>query len=159
MNLMLSRAIALASTVFENRLDKGGQPYILHCLWVMYRIPSFDHELRTAAILHDVVEDSQYTYQDLLAMGYSKRVVDALRCLTHEQGDSYDDYIKGVATNHDAIRVKMADLRHNSDITRLKCDPEIGLTDTDHARIEKYNKSYYYLKGILDKLDDKKLNN
>lgn len=141
---MLGTAIALASKVHENQRDKGGKPYILHPLRLMMRLRSDDEELMSIAVLHDVVEDSDVTLEDLTKMGFSSRVTDALDLLTHKKGDSYEVYIRKIGTSRDATLVKLEDLRDNSDITRLK-----GLSEKDHARLMKYNKSFVYLTGVM----------
>jgi (p)ppGpp synthase/HD superfamily hydrolase len=137
---MLAKAIALAANVFENKTDKSGQPYILHCLRVMNGVDQNDSELMQIAILHDVVEDTDITLQYLSSTGFSTRVIVALNLLTHKGTDTYEDYIKGIATNKDAVAVKLSDLKDNSNITRLK-----GLRKKDFDRIEKYHKAFVYL--------------
>lgn len=138
---MLSTAIAITAGVFENVNDKGGQPYILHCLNVMNQMDPTDHELMSIAVLHDVIEDSGYSLDYLRSKGFSERVIDGVKALTHEKGVPYMDYIRNIAHNPDARKVKMADLRHNSDIMRMK-----GLREKDFRRLEKYHTAYEYLK-------------
>lgn len=140
---MLGTAIALAAKVFDGKFDKGGSPYMLHCLQVMYWVDQSDSELMQIAVLHDVVEDSDLTINDLQQMGFSERVLKALECLTHHKQESYDNYIRRVATNADSIKVKLADLRHNSDITRMK-----GLREKDIKRLEKYHRSFNFLSQL-----------
>lgn len=143
---MLAKAIALAATAFEHRVDKAGQPYILHCLFVMEGVKHRDEEVQCAAILHDLIEDcgDKYTFEGLIQMGFSHRVVHLLTILTHDKNVStYEDYIKQIALNPDATEIKKRDLEHNSTITRLK-----GLRKKDFDRIEKYHKAYVYLTGL-----------
>jgi hypothetical protein len=145
---MLSKAISIAAQSFEHIKDKGGKPYILHCLRVMDNLKTEDEELKTIAILHDFVEDIFKTdfergFFELRQAGFSERVVRALDLLTHRPEAPYDDYIKGIATNPDAVKVKLSDLKDNSDITRLK-----GLTKKDFDRLEKYSRSFVYLSKI-----------
>ena len=144
---MLGKAIALAAQAFENVKDKGGQPYILHCLRVMDNLHTEDEELKIIAVLHDWVEDMFKNDPErglaLLREHYSERVVKALDLLTHRKEVSYDDYIKAISFNADATKVKLADLKDNSDITRLK-----GLTKKDFDRMEKYHRSFIYLSKI-----------
>jgi (p)ppGpp synthase/HD superfamily hydrolase len=140
---MLGKAIALAAQSFENVKDKGGQPYILHCLRVMNNLHTDDEELKIIAVLHDVPEDTSIGLNTLQDLGFSFRVLSALDLLTHRKGVPYDDYIKAISFNADAIKVKLADLKDNSDITRLK-----GLTKKDFDRMEKYHRSYMYLSKI-----------
>lgn len=139
----LAKAISIAAQGFENKTDKGGEPYILHCLRVMNDLHTRDEELQCIAVLHDVVEDKVCTLKDLYNYGFSERVMNGLIRLTHIATDSYEDYIKNIATNNDARLVKLADLRDNSKITRLK-----GLTKKDFDRMEKYHKAYTYLSKI-----------
>lgn len=138
---MLAQAIAIAATAFENKCDKGGQPYILHCLFVMNQMPADDHELMAIAVLHDVVEDTSYTLTDLRELGFSERIIDGVKTLTHIDCVPYMNYIKSIALNTDARLVKMADLQHNSDIMRMK-----GLRKKDFERLEKYHTAMAYLK-------------
>lgn len=140
---MLDRAIALAAESFKGKFDKAGKPYILHCLAVMNQMSQDDEELMAIAVLHDVVEDTKITFNDLAQQGFSRRVIAALQLLTHNHDTSYDDYVRALAANPDAKKVKIADLRHNSDITRMK-----GLETKDFERLEKYHRSYIYLTKI-----------
>jgi len=135
----LDKAILLAAEAHAGQFDKGGKPYILHPLHLMQQL-LFDPELAQIAVLHDVVEDSNMTFEQLVKLGFSNRVIDALTLLTHNPSDSYEDYILGIATNQDAIKVKRKDLEHNSDITRLK-----GVTDKDLERMKKYHKAFLFL--------------
>jgi (p)ppGpp synthase/HD superfamily hydrolase len=139
----LATAIALTSEVFKDVTDKAGQPYILHCLKVMETVGSTEPELMQIAVMHDVVEDTHYTIESLLEMGFSLRVVNALTALTHIRYEPYDNYIERVAENKDAIKVKLADLRHNSDIHRMK-----GLREKDFKRLEKYHRAYAFLTSL-----------
>jgi hypothetical protein len=91
-----------------------------------------------------LIEDCKnVTYQMLRDMSFSDRVIDGIRCLTKVPGESPEEYLAKVMSNHDAILVKLADLRHNSDIRRLK-----GVTEKDIKRIEKYHKMYLVLKEL-----------
>lgn len=140
---MLDRAIALASKVFEGKHDKGGKPYILHCLHVMYGVinKGANEDTAIAAVLHDVIEDTDYTLADLADMGYNIDVLYILDLLTHRKTDTYKVYIKKISNSRQATMIKMEDLQHNSDITRLK-----GLRKKDFERLEKYIEAYTYLK-------------
>jgi (p)ppGpp synthase/HD superfamily hydrolase len=139
----LSVAIAIAANGFKNRTDKGGEPYILHCLRVMNNLHTRDKDLQCIAMLHDCVEDGVCTIDDLWDAGFSKRVITNVEILTHQKDVPYMDYIKIIAHYPDARLVKLADLRDNSDITRLK-----GLTKNDFDRMEKYHTAYIYLSKI-----------
>jgi len=139
----LGEMIALVSTAFANKTDKAGKPYILHCLRVMNNLHSDDEELNMIAVGHDLIEDTGMSIWDLKMKGFSKRVCDGIEILTHDKSMPYDDYIKRIAFNPDAVKVKLADLKDNSDITRLK-----GLSKKDFDRIERYHRSYIYLSKL-----------
>ena len=141
---MLDKAIALTAEKFEGKFDKGGQPYILHCLHVMNAVcpNQDDHELMCIAVMHDLVEDTDVTLGDLYALGFSQRVVSGVDCMTHRGGEDYMDvYIRRIALNPDARKIKIQDLDHNSQMMRMK-----GLREKDFRRIEKYHRAYAYLK-------------
>jgi len=139
----LGLAISIAAEGFKDKTDKGGQPYILHCLRVMNSVDQNDEELKIIAVLHDVVEDGICTYGALVNFGFSDRVLYNVNLLTHDKSVDYMEYIKRIAHSSDAVKVKLADLKDNSDITRLK-----GLTKKDFDRMEKYHTAYTYLSNI-----------
>lgn len=144
----LDVAISIAAEAFKGKFDRGGQPYILHCLYVMYGMPEDDQELRIIAVLHDLLEDfpKEWNIPKLKNLGFSERVLTALSFLTHMDGVSYDDYIDDMMTCIDAVRVKLRDLEHNSMISRVK-----GLRQKDFERLEKYVRSYQKLKKFYHK--------
>ena len=145
--LGLDSAIVLAATSFEGKYDKGNEPYILHCIQVMENVRKWDDvELQIAAVLHDIIEDTKITAEKLLDMGYSPRVVRIVQAVTFPKDCDYDDKILEVCNDQDAIKVKMADLEHNSLILRMK-----GIRRKDLDRIEKYQRSYFILKNHLEK--------
>lgn len=141
---MLGRMLVLATNAHAGQFDRGGAPYILHPLKVMHYLKSEDEELQCIALGHDVIEDTSVTFQDLRDANISERVISAMRALTKMPGESYDEYKSRVFANRDAMRVKLADLRHNSDIRRLK-----GVTDKDLARIAKYQRFYLEIQARL----------
>ena len=140
MKNMLARAIEIASKEFVNKQDKSGTPYILHCLWVMDRVRHLGEEHMIAAVLHDLLEDTDWTVKQLLDEGFEISTVLAIDLLTHKDEDSYEEYIDKISTHSMAREIKLRDLEHNSKITRLK-----GLRKKDIDRIYKYNKAYVYL--------------
>ena len=142
-NEMLSKAIALAAEKHKGQFDKAGKPYILHTLKVMHYTKSEDNEILCIAVLHDIVEDTDVTYAYLKEIGFSDRIVNAIKCLTKVKGETYEEYKQKVMSNKDSCVVKLADLRHNSDIRRLK-----GVTQKDIERTVKYHQFYTELKGI-----------
>ena len=141
---MLAQMLHIATSAHHGQFDKGGAPYILHPLKVMHYIKSDDEELMCMALGHDVIEDTSVTYQDLRNSHISERVIDGIRALTKQPGQTLAEYKEGVFANPDAMRVKMADLRHNTDIRRLK-----GVTEKDVARMAKYHIFYMELKAKL----------
>lgn len=136
----LSKAIRITSQVFEDKLDRGGNPYILHCLHVMNEVKHLGEEAMISAVMHDVIEDTEVTFDDLYNEGFSQEVLLILQLLTHRKGTDYMAYIKALSVHPIAKEVKKADLRHNSDITRLK-----GVRQKDFDRLEKYSRAYLYL--------------
>ena len=131
---MLSTAIRIATEAHDGQYDRGGMPYILHPLKVMHYTKATDEEILCIAVLHDVVEDSDVTLNDLREACMSERVINAVRALTKLPGQSYDEYREAVFANRDAMLVKLADLRHNTDIRRLK-----GITIKDRERMARYH--------------------
>ena len=131
---MIERARKIAEKAHQGQVDKGGQPYILHPIRVMERCET---ELeKITAVLHDVLEDSEYTLEDLKKEGFSDEILKALVCLTHREGEGYMEYIERVCENPLATRVKYADLQDNMDISRIPNPAE-----KDYARLEKYKKA------------------
>ena len=142
---MLSSALKIAVGAHDGQYDSGGNPYILHPLRVMYLVKSTDEELLCIAVLHDVVEDSATTWEDLREACLSERVISAVRALTKIPGQSYDEYRDAVFANRDAMQVKLADLRHNTDIRRLK-----GVTVRDRERMARYHEFAFDIQQRLN---------
>ena len=113
----LEDAIALAAEAHSGQTDKAGAPYILHLLRVMQAQKST--EARMAGVLHDLVEDTGYTFEDLEEMGYPDEVIEALRHVTKRDGEPYADFAERAGRHPIARRVKTADLEDNMDVTRL----------------------------------------
>lgn len=135
----LALAISITAKSFENVLDKGGQPYILHCIRVMNNVQG-DECVKCASVMHDLIEDTDWTFEKLTALGFSDKTIGLLHLVTHQKGTSYEDYIKAIAVNKDATEIKKRDLEDNCNITRIK-----GLRKKDFDRIEKYHRAYIYL--------------
>lgn len=136
----LEDAIALAVEAHRGQVDKVGMPYILHPLRVMLALDG--EQERLVGILHDVVEDTKVTMEDLRKAGYSKNVLAALKCVTKRKGEGYGHAIGRAASNPIARRVKLADLADNMDLTRL---PEV--TEKDRARLNRYLAARRRLQG------------
>ena len=130
----LERAIAIAAEVHAGQVDKAGAPYILHPLRVMMKV--FTPEERIAAVLHDIVEDSDLTLEDLRQNGFSEEIVQAIDALTRRREESYMEFVMRAGANPIARRVKIADLEDNCDLSRIK-EP----TERDYKRLEKYREA------------------
>ena len=135
----LALAISITAKGFENVLDKGGQPYVLHCLRVMNNVQG-DECVKCASVMHDLIEDTDWTFQELTALGFSDKTIGLLHLLTHQKETSYEDYIKAISVSKEATEIKLRDLEDNCNITRIK-----GLRKKDFDRIEKYHRAYIYL--------------
>src|SRR5262249_17498132 len=139
----LGTAIAIAAKAHEGQLDRGGAPYILHPLRVMLRVDT--NEERIVAVLHDVVEDCKgWSFEQLKAEGFSAEVIVALKALTkRKKGEpDYEAFVNRAAANPIAIRVKLADLEDNCNLSRIACP-----TERDMQRIAKYRRAIEILKA------------
>jgi (p)ppGpp synthase/HD superfamily hydrolase len=141
---MLDKMLVLATNAHHGQFDKGGRPYILHPLRVMSFLKVDDEELQCIALGHDVIEDTSTTYVDLRTAGMTERVIEGIRALTKVPGETLDEYKARVFASEDAMQVKLCDLRHNTDIRRLK-----GVTDKDIARMAKYHQFYLEIQTRL----------
>ena len=137
----LEDAISIAAEAHRGQRDKAGAPYLLHPLRLMLRMDS--EAAMMAAVLHDVVEDSDWTLERLRERGFSEEVVEAVACLTHRDGESYEDFVERLKTNPLARRVKLADLEDNMNVLRIG-----QLGPKDLQRIEKYHRAWCVLKEI-----------
>ncbi len=137
----LEDAIRLALEAHAGQLDRAGQPYILHPLHVMLQVEGQDAQI--TAVLHDVIEDSSLELADLAEKGFSPRVLEAIDLMTHREGVSYDNYVRGLNKNAIARQVKLADLAHNMDMRRMASP----LTDRDLDRLARYRRAWAILKG------------
>ena len=128
----LERAIAIAATAHAGQVDKAGAAYILHPLRMMMALNSEDE--RIVAVLHDVCEDCPgWDFERLGAEGFSERVIRALDAVTNRAGESYEDFVRRAAANQIGRAVKLADLRDNSNLSRI-AEP----TERDFERLAKY---------------------
>lgn len=134
----LEDAVALAAQAHRGQVDKAGQPYILHPLRVMLRVGGDD--ARMAAVLHDVVEDTEWTPAKLRDAGYPEAVVRAVEHLTRGAGETYPEFIARAAADPVAREVKLADLADNMDIRRLG-----EVTAKDEERLARYRAAWRQL--------------
>ena len=128
-------AMKLCYKAHDGQLDRSGIPYVYHPIHLAEQMD--DEDSTTVALLHDVVEDTPLTLEDLRTAGFSERVVEAVGLLTHDDAVPYLDYVRQIKGNPLAVKVKLADLAHNSDVTRMDHEP----TEKDLARLEKYRKA------------------
>lgn len=128
------KAMKLCFAAHKEQTDKSGLPYVFHPFHLAEQMPD---ELSTVvALLHDVVEDTAYTLENMRAMGFPEEALEAIALMTHEKGVPYLDYVARLRGNPIARRVKLADLRHNSDLSRLDV-----IDDKALERVEKYKKA------------------
>ena len=152
MKNMLAIAYQLAAESFIDKVDKQGRPYFEHCLQVMQNLNTDDDELKQIALLHDYLEDIHTENiiggtKILREIGFSDRVITGIIAMTRLQHEEYEEYIDTIKGHKDAVRVKIADLKHNSDITRLK-----GLREKDIERMIKYHTTYIDLTKYIKEM-------
>lgn len=140
------RALEIAEKAHAGQVDKAGEAYIEHCWRVSesviedYVSDASEEDLQIVALLHDVLEDSNITTQELFDAGVSHEQMEALCLLTHKPEEDYQEYIKRLSKNEIANIVKLADLQDNLDLTRLE-----SISEKDIKRINKYLKAYHFL--------------
>lgn len=146
---LFSKAMEIAVRTHAGKLDRGGNPYILHPIRIMFALSKTgDLHLMALALMHDVVEDSTMSWDELSNMGFPEDFIDDLKTCTHLPGDDYlEDYIKGFRYKYRACLVKAEDLRDNSDITRLK-----GVREKDIQRMVKYHKAWIAIQSFISEI-------
>mgnify|MGYP000015291418 FL=1 len=142
---MLNKALDIAYKAHLGQIDKAGAPYILHPMRVVLHCQTEDEKI--VALLHDVVEDTPITLEELKTQGFSDDVLAALKCLTKIKGEDYQTFIQRVATNPLAVKVKIQDLKDNMDLSRLGGKP--------HWKMETYKEALIYLEQNLKKSECK----
>ena len=135
---MLELALSIATEAHNGQFDKAGVDYKEHPIYVASQVDT--EEEKAAALLHDVIEDSPFTAEELLLAGLPETVVAAVQILSKKKGQDYQTYLENVKSNPLARVVKLADLKHNSDLSRLR-----SVTDNDLERLEKYKRAIDYL--------------
>lgn len=143
LNQLLGRAVAIAAAAHQNQLDKANAPYILHPLRLMLRGQTLLEQI--VAVLHDVVEDSDWTLDQLTIEGFPPEAIAALDCLTRRSDETYDKFIDRVLTNPLATRVKRYDLEDNMTLTRMT-----ALTPKDVERLQRYHAVYQRLLKTIE---------
>lgn len=137
----LEDAISIAAQAHKGQKDKSGSLYLLHPLRMMMQMKS--ETAMMVAILHDVVEDTDWTFEKLRERGFSEEVLTALDCVTNRTGESYDEFIERAMTNQIAREVKIADLEDNMNIRRIG-----EIKPKDLEKMEKYHKSWKKLTTV-----------
>ena len=135
---LTKQALKLCFEAHKEQKDKSGMPYVFHPFHLAEQMT--DEATTVVALLHDVVEDTNTTFEDLEKQGFDEEIISALRLLTHNDDTPYMDYVAEIKNNKIATAVKLADLRHNSDLTRLDVVDEKAL-----KRKEKYEKAIKFL--------------
>jgi (p)ppGpp synthase/HD superfamily hydrolase len=133
-------AVSIAARAHRGQKDKAGATYLLHPLRMMLRMDT--EATMMAAVLHDVVEDTEWTFERLREAGFSEEVLEAIDCLTHREGESYQEFVERVRTNPIARQVKIADLEDNMNVRRIN---QIGPKELE--RLEKYHRAWRVLTG------------
>ena len=137
-NDLIYKSLEIVTRLFNDKCDKGGFPYVIHLLKVYSGVSEYIEKV--CALLHDVVEDTNVTYDDLRSVGYSDEVIDILKIITKLKGEDYRKYIDRIieSNNIHAMNIKLSDLRHNMDLSRIK-----NQTTNDYERIQKrYEPAY-----------------
>ena len=135
---LIEKSLQIALRAYAGKTDKAGREYILHPLRMMAKMKT-EMEM-SAALLHDVIEDSEITAEQLLAEGIPAEVVEAVQHLTKNENESYEEFVARAKKNRLAARVKIADIEDNMDVLRLS-----SLSDHDLARIKKYHAAWHLL--------------
>ncbi len=135
---LTKKALKLCFESHKNQVDKSDMPYVFHPFHLAEQMT--DETTTVVALLHDVVEDTDVSFKDLEKQGFSDEIISALKLLTHDESVPYMDYIEAIKKNSIATKVKLADLKHNSDLTRLTVVDEKAL-----GRKEKYEKAIKFL--------------
>lgn len=136
---MLEKALEIAKKAHEGQVDVGGAEYINHPIEVAKHCEGKDAKI--VALLHDVIEDSDVSLEDLKAHGFKDEIINALEIISNRSGISYDEYIQSIKDNDLAREVKIQDLIHNSDLSRLRV-----VRDKDRNRVKRYNDALEFLK-------------
>jgi len=149
----LGQAIEIAVKAHAHQSDKQGRPYILHPLRVMLSVEG--EEAQIVAVLHDVVEDTSVSLDDLCKGGFSPAIIEAIRCVTHSKDEPYTDYVVRCKQNPLSRQVKLADLRDNSGLDRVLLRPEKMRTDSN--RIHRYVLAYKFITDQLSESEYREL--
>lgn len=137
---LTKKAMKISFEAHKNQVDKNGIPYIYHPIHLAEQME--DENTICVALLHDVVEDTDITFGELQNMGFNDDIIEALKLMTHDENVQYMDYVREIKNNSIAAKVKLADLKHNSDLTRLDV-----IDEKAKKRVEKYRQAMELLTG------------
>ena len=149
-NELIYKSLEIVCKVFDDKTDKGGFPYVIHLLKVYSGVSEYIQKV--CALLHDIIEDTDVTYDDLRDVGYSEEIIEILTILTKVKGEDYRDYINRIikSDNIHAMNIKLADLKHNMDSGRIK-----NPTTNDMERITKrYAPAYEKISNRLNEINE-----
>lgn len=135
---LTKKALRICFNAHKEQLDKSEVPYVFHPFYLATQMD--DENSTCVALLHDVVEDSDMTFDDLIKEGFNEEIINALRLLTHKEDVPYMEYVKDIKKNETAKKVKLADLKHNSDLSRLDV-----IDDWTIKRNDKYQEAIHFL--------------
>ena len=147
---LVYKALEIASKLFKHDTDKGGYPYVIHLLYVYRHVDTINQKV--VALLHDTIEDKNVSGEDLLDIGFPKNIVEDVKILSKKKGTDYNKYIDNIIKNGsiDALLVKLADLKNNMDMSRIK-NPSIS----DYERVEKrYAPNYEKILNRLKEMEE-----
>lgn len=147
MSKLTKKCYAIAKEFHKGQYDRGGNPYIEHVKAVAEKMST--EETRAAALLHDILEDTECSAEDLLRMGIPEQIVQSVLLLTRVPEEDYEHYIRRLAQDPIARKVKIGDLEHNMDLSRLS-----EVTQRDIDRVEKRYKKYYSLLKFRDEVEE-----
>ena len=146
---LIYKSLEIVTRVFSDKVDKGGFPYVIHLLKVYSGVTDYNEKI--CALLHDIIEDTDISYDDLKSVGYSSDIIEILEILTKIKGEDYRDYIDRIinSNNIHAMNIKLADLYHNMDSGRIK-----NPSTNDYERITKrYEPAYERIKNKLNEME------
>lgn len=137
---MTKAAMKLCFEAHKEQIDKSGLPYVFHPFYLAEQMK--DEDTTIVALLHDLIEDTDHTLEELRALGFGEYIIEAIALMTHDDNVPYMEYVAAIKSNPIAKEVKLADLRHNSDMTRLET-----VTPRDIERAEKYARAIALLES------------
>ena len=144
---LIYKSLEIVTKLFNDKCDKGGFPYVIHLLKVYEGVSNYTEKV--CALLHDVIEDTDVNYDDLKEIGYNNDIIEILSIVTKIKGEDYRDYIDRIiaSNNVHAMNIKLSDLRHNMDLSRIK-----NPTSNDYERVSKRYEPAY--EKIMNKLEE-----